>query len=162
VIDVPNRKLLTTMSTGSGNQRMTISPDDKWVVTSIGQTRKMAFFRTSDHQLDFEVELDGFPFVARFSPDGRFIYNMGNAPKGATPAGIRVWKVDVASKQVVATSSEPLGAGTGGIQVSPVNGRVYITAYTGQVFALDPDSLTIVKQFEVPPTPDGLFFGTIR
>jgi hypothetical protein len=32
----------------------------------------------------------------------------------------------------------------------------------GQVFALDPDTLKIAKQFEVPPPPGGLFFGTIR
>lgn len=162
VIDIPQKKLLATVSTGSGNQRMTVSPDDKWFVTSIGQTRKMAFFRTSDHQLDFEVELDGSPFVARFSPDGKSIYNMGNAPRGAAAAGIRIWKVDVTSKQVVATSSEVLGTGTGGIQVSPFNGNVYITAYSGQVTALDPNTLKIVKQFQAPMTPDGLFFGNVK
>jgi DNA-binding beta-propeller fold protein YncE len=162
MIDIPGRTLVKTMSTGAGNQRATISPDDKWFVTSVGQTRKMAFFRTSDAQLDFDIELDGSPFVARFSPDGRFIYNMGNAPRGATPAGIRVWKADVSAKTVVATSSEALGQGTGGIQVSPVNGRVYITAYSGQVSVLDPDTLKIVKQFPVPATPDGLFFGSVR
>lgn len=162
VIDIPGRKLMTTASTGAGNQRATISPDGKWFVTSVGQTRKMAFFRTSDAQLDFEIELDGSPFVARFSPDGRSIYNMGNAPRGATPAGIRVWKVDLGSKTVVATSSEQIGQGTGGIQVSPVNGRVYVTAYSGTVTELDPNTLKIVKQFPVPATPDGLFFGTVR
>ena len=162
VIDIPARKLAATLSTGSGNQRATISPDDKWFVTSVGQTRKMAFFRTSDNQLDFEIELDGSPFVARFSADGKSIYNMGNAPRGATPGGIRVWKADVASKAVVATSSESLGQGTGGIQVSPFNGRVYLTAYSGQVSVLDPDTLKIVKQFPVPATPDGLFFGSVR
>jgi len=162
VIDVPDRKLVTQVSTGSGNQRMTVSPDDKWFVTSVGQTRKMAFFRTADSQLDFEVELEGSPFVARFSPDGKSVYNMGNAPRGAAPAGIRVWKVDVASKQVVATSTEMLGQGTGGIQISPVNGRVYLTAYSGQVSELDPDTLKIVKQFPTPMTPDGLFFGSMK
>lgn len=162
VIDIPNRKLVATVSTGSGNQRMTVSPDDKWFVTSIGQGRKMSFFRTADYQPDFDIELDGSPFVARFSPDGKAVYNMGNAPRGATPAGIRVWKADVATKRVVATSSDNLGTGTGGIQVSPVNGRVYITAYSGQVSVLDPDTLTVVKQFPTPPTPDGLFFGTVR
>jgi WD40 repeat protein len=162
VIDIPSRALVTTVSTGSGNQRMTVSPNDKWFVTSIGRDRKMSFFRTSDYQLDFDVPLDGSPFVARFSPDGKSVYNMGNAPRGATPGGIRVWKVDVASKQVVATSSEELGFGTGGIQVSPFNGRVYITAYSGTVTELDPDTLKVVKKFQVPPTPDGLFFGEVR
>jgi DNA-binding beta-propeller fold protein YncE len=162
VLDIPGKKLITSVSTGSGNQRMTVSPDDRWFVTSIGQGRKMSFFRTSDYQLDFDIELDGSPFVARFSPDGKSVYNMGNAPRGATPAGIRVWKADVASKKVVATSSDNLGTGTGGIQVSPFNGRVYISAYSGQVSVLDPDTLKVVKQFPTPATPDGLFFGRVR
>ena len=46
--------------------------------------------------------------------------------------------------------------------MSPVNGRVYITAYSGQVSVLDPDTLKVVKQFPVPATPDGLFFGTVK
>lgn len=162
VIDIPTRTLVTTVNTGSGNQRMTVSPDDRWFVTSIGQARQIAFFRTSDYQRDFDVAVDGSPFVARFSTDGKSLYDMGNAPRGATPGGIRVWKVDVASKQVVATSSDTLGFGTGGIQMSPFNGRVYITAYSGQVAELDPNTLKVVKQFPVPMTPDGLFFGTIR
>jgi DNA-binding beta-propeller fold protein YncE len=162
VLDIPGRKLITTVSTGSGNQRMTVSPDDKWFVTNIGQGSKMSFFRTSDYQLDFDIPLDGSPFVSRFSPDGKSIYNMGNAPRGATPAGIRVWKADVASKKVVATSSDNLGTGTGGIQVSPFNGRVYLSAYSGQVSVLDPDTLKVVKQFPTPMTPDGLFFGRVR
>ena len=162
VIDVPGKKLVTQVSTGGGNQRMTVSPDDKWFVTSVGQTRKIAFFRTSDYQLDFDVALDGSPFVARFSPDGKALYDMGNAPRGATPAGIRVWKVDTSTHQIVATSSDALGQGTGGIQVSPVNGRVYITAYSGTVSELDPNTLKLVKQFQTPMTPDGLFFGTVK
>ena len=162
VLDIPAKKVITTVGTGSGNQRMTVSPDDRWFVTSIGQGRKMSFFRTSDYQLDFDIELDGSPFVARFSPDGKSIYNMGNAPRGATPTGIRVWKADVASRKVVATSTDNLGTGTGGIQVSPFNGRVYISAYSGQVSVLDPDTLKVVKQFPTPMTPDGLFFGRVR
>ena len=106
--------------------------------------------------------LDGSPFVARFSQDGKALYNLGNAPRGATPAGIRVWKVDVATKKVVATSSDMLGTGTGGIQVSPFNGRVYISGYSGQVSVLAPDTLKVVKQFTAPATPDGLFFGNVQ
>jgi YVTN family beta-propeller protein len=46
--------------------------------------------------------------------------------------------------------------------VSPFNGRVYISAYSGQVSVLDPDTLKVVKQFPTPMTPDGLFFGRVR
>jgi DNA-binding beta-propeller fold protein YncE len=162
VLDIPGRKLVTTINAGASNQRMTVSPDDRWFVTSLWQAGKVAFYRTSDLQLDFTVAVEGGPFVARFSPDGRYVYNMGNAPRDSQPPGIRVWKIDVASRKVVATSSEALGAGTGGIQVNPVNGQLYLTAYSGQGYVLDPDTLHVVRQFIATDTPDGLFFGRVR
>ncbi len=161
VIDVPGRRLLATVDAGASNQRMAVSPDGRWFATSLWQSRKIAVYRSADHQLDFTVDIDGAPFVARFSPDGRHLYNMGMEP-GRQPAGIRVWKIDTTTRQVVATSSEPLGTGTGGIQVNPVNGQLYLTAYSGQVSVLDPVTLKLVRQFTAPDTPDGLFFGKVR
>jgi DNA-binding beta-propeller fold protein YncE len=160
VLDIPGRKLIATVEAGAANQRMTLSPDEKWFVTSLWQSGKVAFYRTADYQLDFTIDINGGPFVARFSPDGRFVYNMGNAPRDSQPAGIRVWKIDVATRKIVATSTEPLGVGTGSIQVNPVNGRVYLTAYSGHVVVLDPDTLQLVTQFSTAETPDGLFFSS--
>jgi DNA-binding beta-propeller fold protein YncE len=162
VLDIPDRRLIAIVDAGASNQRMTVSPDDRWFVTSLWQSRKIAFYRTADLQPDFTVDIDGGPFVSRFSPDGRFLYNMGNAPPGSLPAGIRVWKVDMASRRVVATSSDALGTGTGGIQVNPANGQLYLTAYSGQVYVLDPVSLQLLRQFPTQATPDGLFFHTRR
>jgi DNA-binding beta-propeller fold protein YncE len=162
VLDVPERKVIKVIDTQTGNQRMTVSPDDKWFVTSLGQERKIPFYRTSDFELDFAVDVDGSPFVGRFSPDARYLYNMGNAPRGAQPPGIRVWKIDVATRKVVATSTEPLGNGTGGIAVNPVNGKVYLSAYSNQISVLDPETLKLTKQFPAEMTPDGLFFGPVK
>jgi DNA-binding beta-propeller fold protein YncE len=157
VLDVPTRRLLATVDAGASNQRMTLSPDGRWFVTSLWQSRKIAFYRTEDFKLDFTVDVDGAPFVARFSADGRFLYNMGMQPN-ATPAGIRVWKVDMSTRSITATSSAALGVGTGSLQVSPVNGQVYLTAYSGTVAVLDPDTLELRRQFPAADTPDGLFF----
>jgi hypothetical protein len=162
VLDVPGRKLLATVDAGASNQRMTVSPDGRWFVTSLWQSGKIAFYRAADHQLDFTLDIAGAPFVARFDPDSRHLYSMGNAPAGSQPAGIRVWKIDTATRQVVAQSSVALGAGTGSIQVNPLNGQVYLTAYSGQVSVLDPADLKLLRQFTAPDTPDGLFFGRLQ
>jgi DNA-binding beta-propeller fold protein YncE len=161
VIDIPGRKLIATVDAGASNQRMTVSPDNKWFVTSLWQSKKIAFYRSSDYQLDFTIDIDGAPFVARFSPDGKYVYNMGTE-SGRQPAGIRVWKIDVAGRRLAATSSDALGFGSGGLQVNPVNGQLYLTAYSGQVYVLDPVTLKIVRQFAAADTPDGLFFGKVR
>ena len=87
---------------------------------------------------------------------------LGNAPAGAQPAGIRVWKIDTAFKHVTAHSTDALGTGTGSIQVNPLNGQVYLTAYSGQVSVLDPENLKLLRQFTAPDTPDGLFFGRLK
>jgi DNA-binding beta-propeller fold protein YncE len=162
VLDVPGRRLLATVDAGASNQRMAVSPDGRWFVTSLWQSGKVAFYRTADHQLDFTMDIEGAPFVARFSADGRYLYSMGNAPAGAQPAGIRVWKIDTAFKHVTAHSTDVLGTGTGSIQVNPLNGQVYLTAYSGQVSVLDPDDLKLLRQFTAPDTPDGLFFGRLQ
>ena len=157
VIDVRGKQLVTTVDAGSSNQRMTVSPDDRWFVTSLWQAGKVGFYRTGDQQLDFTVDIDGAPFVGRFSPDGRYLYNMGMEPN-KRPAGIRVWKIDVNTKEVVAHTEAVLGTGTGGIRVNPVNGQLYLTAYSGTVSVLDPENLSLLRQFETAPTPDGIFF----
>ena len=63
---------------------------------------------------------------------------------------------------MVAQSSQKLGVGTGGIQVNPVNGLLYLTAYSGQVSVLDPDTLQLLRQFPAADTPDGIFFSANR
>jgi len=161
VIDVAAGRLLATVDAGASSQRMTLSPDGRWFVTSLWQSKKVAFYRTADNVLDFAVDIQGSPFVGRFSPDGRYLYNMGMEPD-RQPAGIRVWKIDVATRQVVAQSSATLGIGTGGIQVNPASGLLYLTAYSGQVSVLDPVTLALVRQFTAADTPDGVFFGKVR
>jgi len=64
----------------------------------------------------------------------------------------------VTTRQVVATSSEPLGFGTGSLQVNPLSGEVYLTAYSGTVSVLDADTLRRKRQFAAADTPDGLVF----
>jgi DNA-binding beta-propeller fold protein YncE len=158
VLDVAARKMTSSIDTGVNNQRMAISPNQQWFVSQIGPDKKVNFYRVKDAQLDFAVPVDGAPFVGKFTPDNRSYFVMG-----AAEGGLRVWKIDVGSRAVVATSTEPLGSGTGGLGLNPVNGRVYISALaTNQVFILAPDTLKVVKQLATEPTPDGIYFGTVR
>ena len=74
VLDVPGRRLLATIDTGASNQRMTVSPDDRWFVTSLWRSGKIAFYRVNAQQLDFTVDIEGAPFVARFARDSRYLF----------------------------------------------------------------------------------------
>lgn len=158
VLDVPNSKLLTTIPTDSENQRMTLSPDERWFVTSLGPAHKIAFYRTSDNQLDFTVDVDGTPFVAKFSADGKYLYDSGSKNHH-----IAAWKINVAQRKVLATSSDDLGGDTGSLAVNPFTGAVYISdQVTNKINELDPESWKVTKQLATDKTPDCMIFTTVR
>jgi YVTN family beta-propeller protein len=191
IIDVPGRRLLQTIPTEVSNQRMALSPDEKWFVTSLGQQRRVAFYTLADGNLDFTVDVDGSPFVSQFSTDGRYLYVMGSMPGGrgrrggqpggggsapqaaapqapVPPAGgvggnLRAWKIDVEARRVVASITENLGSGAGGLVVHPANGRVYISAMAHDlVSVIDPDTWTVVETIAAEDNPDGMAIVEVR
>ena len=201
ILDVPGRRLEKTVETPVSNQRMALSPDERWFVTNLGQERRVAFYRLADGELDFSVEIDGSPFVAQFSDDGRYVYVMGSMPggrgrgrggragapgggpaaapgqagaRGAQPAArgaaggpvggnLRAWKIDVEARKVVASITENLGSGAGGLVVSPVDGHVYISAMAHDLISIiDPDSWTVVRTIAAEDNPDGMAVTEVR
>lgn len=193
IIDVPGRRLVQTIPTEVSNQRMTLSPDERWFVTNLGQERRVGFYSLADGTLDFAVDVDGSPFVSQFSADGRYLYVMGSMPGGrgrrgggrgnagaaAAPArgpqqpatttpgavggNLRAWKIDVEARKVVASITENLGSGAGGLVVHPANGRVYISAMAHDLVSIiDPDSWTVVDTIAAEDNPDGMAFVEVR
>lgn len=158
VLDVQSRKLADTVQTGSENQRMTLSPDERWFVTSLGPEHKIAFFRTSDSQLDFTIPVDGVPFVAKFSADGKYLYDAGHRN-----ARIRAWKIDMAQRKVIAATEEDLGSDAGSLEVNPFNGEVYVSDQaTSKISEVDPETWKVKKQLSTDKTPDCMAFTTVR
>ncbi|HEX4750984.1 MAG TPA: beta-propeller fold lactonase family protein [Bryobacteraceae bacterium] len=158
VLDVAKCKLVQTIPTEGENQRMTLSPDGRWFVTSLGPAKKVAFYRTSDNQLDFTVPVDGTPFVAKFSADGKYLYDAGHVEKRVV-----AWKIDVAQRKVVATSSDDLGRDTGALEVNPFTGGVYVSDQpTNKISELDPSTWKVVKTLDTEKTPDCMQFVTVR
>lgn len=155
VLDVSARKLAEVIPTSSENQRMAISPDGRWFVTSLGPEHAVAFYRTADRHLDFTIPIEGAPFVGRFSADGRYLYDAG-----IQDGTIHAWKIDVAQRKVVATS-EPLGTATGTLTVSPFNRGIYVSdAKASKVSQLDPNSWKVVKILQADKTPDAILFAS--
>ena len=157
VLNVNDRTLVATLETGSENQRITISPDGRWFVTSLGPAHAVAFYRTADNHLDFQVPVEGLPFTAKFSGEGRFLFNVGFDHQGQTCA----WKIDVASRQVVGTV-EGLGHDPGSLEVNPFDGRVYVSDQpTNRITILDPTSWRPVATIQTAAAPDAMAFAAI-
>jgi DNA-binding beta-propeller fold protein YncE len=158
VLNVPQRKLADVVQTGSPDQRMTLSPDERWFVTNLGPAHKIAFFRTSDNHLDFTIDVDGSPFVAKFSADGKYLYNAGHKDHQA-----RAWKIDVAQRKVVATSSDDLGRDVGSLAVNPFKHEVYVSDQaTNMISEIDPETWRVKKQLETGKAPDCMVFATVE
>ena len=159
VLDLKTRTLDVTIPTQGENQRMTLSPDEKWFVTNLGPAGKIAFFRTGDNELDFAIPVDGTPFVAKFSADGRFLYEAGFAG----PRKLATWKIDVAEREVVASLAERLGEDPGSLEVNPFTGVVYVSDQpTNTVHQIDPDTWTVTGTIRTEKTPDAMGFVTLQ
>ncbi len=158
VLDIPHRKLAHVVQTQAENQRMTLSPDERWFVTNLGPAHKIAFFRTADNQLDFAISVDGEPFVSRFSADGKYLYDAGHQN-----GGIRAWKIDIANRKVIATTSDDLGSNAGSLEVNPFNQEVYISDQaTNKISEIDPGTWKLNKQLPTAKTPDCMKFATVQ
>lgn len=158
ILDIPRRTLIDCIATEGENQRMTLSPDERWFVTSLGQAAKVAFYRTRDYKLDFTVAIEGTPFVTKFSSDGKFAYNAGFASADRLGA----WKIDVDAKRVVAAITEGIGHDPGSLEVNPWNGCVYISDQTtNTVHIVDPQTWTRVDGFQTSKSPDAMAFAKV-
>ncbi|MBV9307468.1 MAG: hypothetical protein JOZ45_15075 [Acidobacteriaceae bacterium] len=159
ILDLPNRRLWGTVGTEGQNQRMTLSPDERWFITNLGPARKIAFYRTSDYELDFAIPIEGTPFVSKFSADGRFIYTAGFAEKRRNAA----WKIDVAQRTVAADLSDNLGEDVGSLEVNPFTKTVYISDQpTDKISEIDPETWRITKTISTDQSPDAMAFVTLR
>ena len=124
---------------------MTLSPDERWFVTNLGPAGRIAFYRTADNELDFTVPVEGTPFVAKFSADGKFLFGAGFAGQRK----LAVWKVDVVKRAVVATLGDGLGEDPGSLEVNPFTGRVYVSDQpTNTVHQIDPDTWKLAAASE--------------
>lgn len=156
VLDLKERKIADVVETGAPCQRMTLSPDERWFVTNLGPAHKVAFFRTSDHRLDFHVEVGGEPFIAKFCADGKWLYVAGHDNGEA-----RAWKIDVIRKRVVATSDEDLGRDVGSLAVNPFDGDVYVSDQpTNAINVIDPETWRVKKRLAADKAPDCIVFST--
>ena len=77
VLDLSSRTMAKSLETGTNNQRMAISPNQRWFASQLGQERKVNVYRVTDAGLDFSVPVDGSPFVGRFSADNKYLLRDG-------------------------------------------------------------------------------------
>ncbi len=165
ILDIPDRKIVSTIDTTSANHRMTISPDGKWFVTNL-EEGKVSFYRISDDSLAFSIPVDGWAFVGKFGSHG-FYYLMGSGSPHSNKAWgtgpVRVWKIDPKTRKVLASATDDLGSGTGSLAINPFNHEIYVSAMVNnQIDVIDPATLKVLERLPTKQTPDCIEFTAVR
>jgi DNA-binding beta-propeller fold protein YncE len=72
-LDVSGKKCIATIPIAKVTQRISISPDDKWVFTSDQTEPQLAVIDTSKNEIAKWVEMPGIGYGSAPTPDGKFL-----------------------------------------------------------------------------------------
>jgi DNA-binding beta-propeller fold protein YncE len=100
VLDIPARKVVTIIPISHNTQRISITPDDKWVFTADQTAPRLAVIDTSTNKVAHWIPLPAVAYGAAPTLDGRYLLvTMPDAGKVAV--------VDIKTMQVVRTIVTP-------------------------------------------------------
>lgn len=73
VVDLPARKVLTTIATATGAEGLALSPDGSRLWVANNRSNSISIIDTAARTVVETLPVDGFPFRMRFSPDGAVV-----------------------------------------------------------------------------------------
>ena len=148
VLDIKARKVLKIIPISGNTQRISISPDDKWVFTADQTKPQMAVIDTATDTVKTWVPIDGLGYGSTVTPDGRYMLV-------AVPDANKVDVVDVASMKMV--QSIPVGTDPQEVLVRPNGKTAYVSCVgSNQVDAIDLTDWKVTKQIATGKGTDGL------
>lgn len=100
VLDIPARKTLAIIPISATTQRISITPNDKWVFTADQTKPQLAAIDTATNQVAHRVPLSGIGYGSTTTPDGRYVLV-------AIPSKNTVDIVDIKTMQVAHSIETP-------------------------------------------------------
>lgn len=100
VLDLTNRKTVTVLHVASHVQRISVSPDDRWIFTSDTTQPRLAVIDAATNKLDRWVPLPGTGYGTASTSDGKFLLV-------ALPDANRLAVLDLPGLHVIKTISLP-------------------------------------------------------
>lgn len=142
----------------AGNAVQTgITPDGKSVIISLYDTKQIAVFDVATKKVStIDLPSDAMGPIQMYpTPDSRFVYVADQGYYFGQPTGNRVFKIDLAAKNVV--KQIPTGDAPHGVVVSPDGKSVYVTnLLTQDVSIIDTTTDTEVDRIGVGKIPNGI------
>ncbi len=148
VLDIKARKTLAVIPISGNTQRIAISNDDKWVLTSDQTQPRLAVVDTATNSVKTWVKLDGLGYGGAPSPDGRWFLL-------AIPDANKVDVIDL--KTMTLARSVDVGKNPQEVLVRPDGKAAYVSCMSGRgVAEIDLATWTVSRNIATGAGTDGL------
>lgn len=147
VLDLENKKLLTTISVSGKTQRISLSPDDRWVYTSDQTKPQLVVIDTKTNEVAQRIDLPDFGYGTASTPDGKHLLVCCGLGTVAV--------VDLAAKKVIKELELPRAPQE--ILVRPDGAVAYVSCdASAKIGVIDLKEFKVTTLIEVGKNADGL------
>jgi len=154
VLDIPNRKVLTIIPISGNTQRISITPDDRWVFTADQTQPRLAAIDTRTNQVAHWVSLPGIAYGTATTSDGKFVLV-------TIPAQNKLAIVDIAAMKVVRSIDTP--ADPEEVLAQPGNKFAWISSVASHTESeLDLTTWQITQKIQTGKGTDGIAWAATR
>jgi DNA-binding beta-propeller fold protein YncE len=152
VLDIPNRKTLTIIPISKSTQRISISPDDKYVFTSDQITPRLAVIDTATNKVTKWIPMPGAGYGSASTPDGHWlVVDLESINKVAI--------IDLKSLTVAHILDVP--AAPQAVLIPPSGKSAYIScSTTNQVAEIDTATWKIARLIPTGKSADGMAWAS--
>jgi YVTN family beta-propeller protein len=147
VLDIAARKLITIIPVTQHVQRISVSPDGRWVFTSDTEKPRLAVIDSKSNKVERWIELQGEGYGSASTPDGKWLLV-------AMPGANGVAVIDLANFTVAKTVSVP--AAPQEVLIAPDGKTAYVSCDRSQKVAAIQTADWTVKLIDAGKTADGL------
>jgi len=148
VLDVKARKTLAVIPVSSNTQRISISPNDKWVFTADQTSPQIAVIDTASNQVSSRVPIDGLGYGSAVTPDGRYALI-------AVPAANKMDVIDLAAMKMIRGIA--VGQSPQEVLIRPDGKAAYVSCIgSNQVAEVDLATWKVTRMIATGKGTDGL------
>ena len=148
VLDIPNRKVLKIIPVSGDTQRISITPDDRWVFTADQTQPRLAAIDTRTNQVAHWVPLEGLAYGTAPTLDGKFLLV-------TLPEKNKLAVVDIAAMKVIRSIDTPTDPEE--VLVQPNNKSAWISSPASHTESeLDLTTRQITKRIQTGKNSDGI------
>src|SRR5579859_398301 len=148
VVDIANRKLITTIPVAKQVQRISISPDGAHVFTHDQDAPRIAVIDTATNKIANWIEIPDYAYSSKPTPDGRFLI-------AVLPRANKTIAIDLQTLKVVHSFDVPQLPGE--ILICPDATVAYITCMpAGKIAVLNLQTWQLQPTIDLTPGIDGM------